>query len=206
MSVSTSPARRVLGEKDANTLLLPQQSPGKTKVDLELGSPRLRKTAFPLGSLQAGQKRKIQQVDEEEATESPNVNASHTLSQRTELLSDEERSGPEEGFYTSLAETRSTPTTVFTSFHQSQEEHPQLEAEFVILEEPSQQTLDKMVCLFTFTKVPWVLTDRPARRVIYAEHFTAHAAAAAEPGQRTVSSQPEYVESDRLRHQPLFPR
>jgi hypothetical protein len=148
MSVLTSPARRVLGEKDANTLLLPQQSPEKTKLDLELGSPRMRKPVISSGSLHAGQKRKIQQVDDEEAAESQNINASHTLSQRTELLSDEERSGHEEGFYTSLAETRSTPNTVFTSFHPSQEEHPQqLEAEFVILEEPSQQTLDKMVCV-----------------------------------------------------------
>ncbi|KAI1610204.1 hypothetical protein EDD36DRAFT_467278 [Exophiala viscosa] len=162
MNALTSPARRVLGEKDPNTLLAQVQSPKKARLDIGFASPRSVKPAHPSGSPHAGQKRKLQQVEDEAAAESQNTSTLHILSQRTELLSDEEPSVHEEGFYTSMAEIKSTPNTLLTSFHASQEEHPQLEAEFVILDEPSQQTLDKMHAVsFTQTTSQLVPPLRP---------------------------------------------
>ncbi|KIV80016.1 hypothetical protein PV11_07550 [Exophiala sideris] len=162
MSAVTSPARRVLGEKDPNTLLAQIQSPKKARLDIEFASPRSLKPRHASGSPHAGQKRKIHQVEDEEAAESQNSNALQILSHRTDILSDEEPSMHEEGFYTSMAEIKSTPNTLLTSFRASQEEHPQLEAEFVILDEPSQQTLDKMHAVsFTQTTSQLVPSLRP---------------------------------------------
>ncbi|KAK4935781.1 hypothetical protein LTR10_023231 [Elasticomyces elasticus] len=162
MSAVNSPARRVLGEKDPNTLLAQIQSPKKARLDIGFASPRSLKPPHASGSPHAGQKRKIHQVEDEEAAESQNSNALQILSQRTDLLSDEEPSMHEEGFYTSMAEIKSTPNTLLTSFRASQEEHPQLEAEFVILDEPSQQTLDKMHAVsFTQTTSQLVPSLRP---------------------------------------------
>ncbi|KAK5457180.1 hypothetical protein LTS15_004961 [Exophiala xenobiotica] len=146
MSAATSPTRRVLGEKDVNALL----SPKKTKAATELVSPRpSKRLASSIVSPRAGQKRKIAEVHNEEVGDSQKTNTSHTLSQGTEVSTD----GPlvhHETVRTSTA-AQANPT-IYTSFHASQEEPVQLEeSEFEILDEPSQQTLDKMHAV-TFTQ------------------------------------------------------
>lgn len=135
MSTIASPTRRVLGDKDPNALL----SPTKTKISLESAlSPRpLKRLASPI-SPRAGQKRKIVETYNEEAEDSQQTSNSHIFSQHTDTLSDGP-SDPQDAFQPSMAQHKPTP------FHTSQEEPVQLESEFQIHDEPSQQTLDKMV-------------------------------------------------------------
>lgn len=84
-------------------------------------------------------------VQDEEAPESQETTTPHPLSQMTVMLSD----GPSEGEESadrSMGHATSTSNTGSISFRSSQEEPSQVEAEFTIHDEPSQQTLDTMVC------------------------------------------------------------
>ncbi|EXJ86582.1 hypothetical protein A1O3_03535 [Capronia epimyces CBS 606.96] len=152
MNPTTSPARRVLGEKDANALLH-TQSARKANRGLENASPVAQRPSLkrPVSlspiSRHAGQKRKIEEAYEQEmpGLDSPSRDASmaHPMSQMTEMLSDSpsEHEGP---YKTSVDQYKSTPNTVFSSFRPSQDEPCPVEAQFEIHEEPSQQTLDTM--------------------------------------------------------------
>ncbi|EXJ85458.1 hypothetical protein A1O1_05822 [Capronia coronata CBS 617.96] len=147
MDPATSPARRVLGEKDPNALL-PTQSPRKGTVGLENAAspfvqrPTSKRPLSPV-SARAGQKRKIDETNDDEIQGSQDSRLPHPMSQMTEILSDS-LSEPEN--YRMTAEPyKSTPNTVvFSSFRPSQEETSQVEPQFEIHEEPSQQTLDTM--------------------------------------------------------------
>ncbi|KIW15404.1 hypothetical protein PV08_05450 [Exophiala spinifera] len=160
MSTRASPTRRVLGDKDPNVLL----SPTKTKASLDGAlSPRpLKRLASPI-SPRAGQKRKIVEKYNEETDDSQRTSSSHLLSQHVDVLSD----GPSEhqdaaSQSSSTGQHKSTPNTAFTSFYVSQEEPPQLESEFQIHDEPSQQTLDKMHAVsFTQSTSQMVPLDHP---------------------------------------------
>ncbi|KAL2425979.1 hypothetical protein ABEF95_008457 [Exophiala dermatitidis] len=158
MSTTTSPTRRVLGEKDPNAnLQIHSLSPRKANVHtgLENASPiaqrptTLKRALSPSSPRpRAGQKRKIEDANDEESIipDSQDGNAStayphaHPLSQMTDILSDSPSEVEGVGLY------KSTPNTVFSSFRPSQDDpsHVQVEAQFEIHEEPSQQTLDKM--------------------------------------------------------------
>jgi hypothetical protein len=70
----------------------------------------------------------------------------HTLSQATVLRSDA-LSEIEESAQPSMTWSKSTLNTSLASLRGSQEDPTQVEPEFHILEEPSQQTLDTMVLL-----------------------------------------------------------
>ncbi len=199
MSAAASPTRRVLGEKDLNALL----SPKKTKAAGELVSPRPLKRVASSSSPRAGQKRKIAEVHNQEVGDSQKTNTSHTSSQGPEILSD----GPSVHHETVRAPTAQAKSTVYTSFHASQEEPVQLESEFEILDEPSQQTLDKMVFALE-SRSFWefyVLIVCPARRDLHPEQLKARAASPTKYQQGTVASQSGYVESDRFR-EPLLSR
>ncbi|KIX06469.1 uncharacterized protein Z518_04445 [Rhinocladiella mackenziei CBS 650.93] len=156
MATTTSPTRRVLGDKDPNAPPH-MRSPRKTWPGPDVTSPvthassvkrPLSPTVSPLTSPRRGQKRKIDRVVHEETDDSQPTTATHPWSQMTDLLSDgqlEHVSTPR----TSMTQTKSTPNTVYTPFRASQEEPFQVEAEFQIHDEPSQQTLDKMGRILT---------------------------------------------------------
>lgn len=167
MNTTTSPTRRVLGEKDPNAPVQ-TQSPRKAQVGLENGysspaaisqRPSLKRPLSPASfSPHAGRKRKLEQTTNEDvipesqspspsqsqdASASMSMSMPHPMSQMTDILSDsasEQGGGPYKQY-------KSTPNTVFSSsFRPSQEDPSQVvEAQFEIHEEPSQQTLDRMV-------------------------------------------------------------
>lgn len=153
MNPLASPARRVLGQKDPNAPL-PSPSPKKTQHSHSIASPvrersNLKRPVSPGSSVpsspRAGQKRKIQETQDDLLLDSQNSSFSHhPLSQMTGMWSDrssEDASSPP----MSMGLTRSTPHTASTSFQASQEDSQVIEAQFVIHDEPSQRTLDKMV-------------------------------------------------------------
>jgi len=158
MTTLTSPTRRVLGKKDPNAPLL-SSSPRKSQPVLGIGStisdrPNLKRPASASSSNpsspRAGQKRKIQNAGDDLPADSQySTLGHHPLSQMTGLWSDpssQDASSPPR----SMLQAKSTPNTAQTSFQASQEESQTIEAQFIIHEEPSQRTLDKMV--FTVTK------------------------------------------------------
>jgi hypothetical protein len=153
MNTLASPTRRVLGQKDPNA---PLQSPSPRKSQHALSTaspvserPSLKRPASPSSSIppspRAGQKRKIQEAEEDLPAESQTSTLSHhPLSQMTGIWSDatsQDASSPPR----SMQQTKSTPNTALTSFQASQEESQAIEAEFIIHDEPSQRALDKMV-------------------------------------------------------------
>lgn len=153
MNTLTSPTRRVLGQKDPNAPLQ-SSSPRKSQHALATASPiserpNLKRPSSANSSNppspRAGQKRKIQESGDDLLADSQNSTLSHhPLSQMTGLWSEpssQDVSSPPR----SMLQTKSTPNTAQTSFQASQEEPQTIEAQFVIHEEPSQKTLDKMV-------------------------------------------------------------
>lgn len=98
----------------------------------------------PFSSPRAGQKRKIDEVHEDSLAGSQSTGSLHPLSQVTDVLSDV-HAELEETVQIAIGEPLFTLNSVSTSFRVSQDEPAEIEAEFEIHEEPSQQTLDKMV-------------------------------------------------------------
>ncbi len=176
MSTLSSPARRVLGEKDPNAPLLPTyHSPKKAKFGLEQNdsgsapvsrqsSPGRQPAASECGSARAGQKRKIDQVEEvdegavaasHQHTHPPKHFSASSHQVTDTMMSDDEDDDSlleqEQSFpTTSIPQTTKpdTPNTTFTSLPTASQEDPlvlQVDPEFEIHDEPSQQTLDKMV-------------------------------------------------------------
>lgn len=166
MSTTTSPTRRVLGPKNPNAPLQQHTSKGSNTA-LQVASPAsqrpakrpLSRASSPAMSPRIGQKRKIEEVHETERADSQetNNNASDSSSQMTDLLSDSQSEMGDKS-RTSMSQSKSTLNTTFTSFHGSQEEPPPVEPEFHILEEASQQTLDKMVCRCSTARACFLLT------------------------------------------------
>lgn len=153
MNTLASPVRRVLGQKNPNAPLL-SPSPRKAQQPNTIASPvrersNLKRPVSPSSAIppssRAGQKRKIHEVEEEIPVESQSSTLSHhPLSQMTGMWSDQSSQDiPSPG--RSLEFTKSTPRTALTSFQASQEESQTIEAQFIIHDEPSQRTLDKMV-------------------------------------------------------------
>ena len=149
MTTTASPTRRVLGPKDPNAPLHQQASKLSDRMVQAASPASQRQSQEPIppascpGSPRSGQKRKFEEVHDEGQMGSQKSNHAHPLSQATELLSDTQS---DHGEITppSLVQSKSTISTTFSSFRASQEEH-QVEPEFHIHEEPSQQTLDNMV-------------------------------------------------------------
>ncbi|EXJ64726.1 hypothetical protein A1O7_01064 [Cladophialophora yegresii CBS 114405] len=144
MTTAASPARRVLGPKDPNA---PLQQPSKASRPglqiVDTVSQRVSANGSLLTSPRAGQKRKLEEVYESTQADSRETISVHTLSQVTAMQSDAV-SEVEETAQPSMTWSKSTLDTSFASFRGSQEEPSQVEAEFHIHEEPSQQTLDTM--------------------------------------------------------------
>ncbi|KAK5955231.1 hypothetical protein OHC33_003912 [Knufia fluminis] len=131
----TSPARRVLGDKDKNTHLNPQ-SP-KSTLSKPTSAPMKPSTMAQLSSSpKAGSKRKIEEVEDAERVE-----AGHNEdSQRTQLLSDSDLE--EEHVEASTSNAQTSYETAGTSFNASQNAlEPQFELQ---QEEMSQRTLEKL--------------------------------------------------------------
>lgn len=85
-------------------------------------------------------------MNDEGAVDSQITTASlQPLSQMTDIFGEEAASGREETSTASMAQTKSAPQTAATSFSASQDYAQSDDAEFEIHDEPSQQTLDKMV-------------------------------------------------------------
>ncbi|ETI28673.1 hypothetical protein G647_01124 [Cladophialophora carrionii CBS 160.54] len=144
MTTAASPTRRVLGPKDPNAPL--QQLSKPSCRGLQAADPVSRRDSparSPLTSPRAGQKRKLQEVYESAQADSQEAISVHTLSQVTEMQSDA-LSEIEHSAQPSMTWSKSTLNTSFASFSDSHEEPSQVEAEFHIHEEPSQQTLDTM--------------------------------------------------------------
>ncbi|EXJ65676.1 uncharacterized protein A1O5_11203 [Cladophialophora psammophila CBS 110553] len=147
-----SPARRVLGDRDPNAPMHQQPSKVPNRA-LPLASPIAQPSAVkrplpsghsPSSSPRVGQKRKIGAVhDHEQAGSQDTVVTATPLSPTSALLS-ATQSENEDNAQISMAQSRSTLDTALTSFCDSQEESSQMESEFHIHDEPSQQTLDKM--------------------------------------------------------------
>ncbi|OAL29193.1 hypothetical protein AYO20_09246 [Fonsecaea nubica] len=147
-----SPSRRVLGDKDPNAPIqhLSSKVPGRVS---QLASPVAQRSStkrprspehFPSSSPRTGQKRKIGEVHSEGQALSEETVAASFLSQTTGLLSDTRSEDDDDDVQTSMAQSRSTLATAFTTFRGSQEESSLIESEFHIHDEPSQQALDKM--------------------------------------------------------------
>ncbi|KIW44892.1 uncharacterized protein PV06_03329 [Exophiala oligosperma] len=171
MSTVTSPTRRVLGEKDPNALLSPTKATKTSLVEGTTLSPRsLKRFASPI-SPRAGQKRKIVETcnNNEEAEDSQQQQTNNSqlfLSQHTDILSsDGPLSEHRDASQSPMAATqhKSMSNTTLTSCQASQEEESaQLESEFQIHDEPSQQTLDKMHAVsFTQSTSQMVALVRP---------------------------------------------
>ncbi|OCT44199.1 hypothetical protein CLCR_00639 [Cladophialophora carrionii] len=144
MTAAASPTRRVLGPKDPNAPL--QQVAKALCRGLQAADPVSRKESparSPLTSPRAGQKRKLHEVYESAQADPQETISVHTLSQATDMPSDA-RSEIEQSAQPSMTWSKSTLNTSFASFSDSHEEPSQVEAEFHIHEEPSQQTLDTM--------------------------------------------------------------
>ncbi|KAJ9608684.1 hypothetical protein H2200_006455 [Cladophialophora chaetospira] len=155
MSPAFSPSRLALGPKDLNAVLKKQQTVFKmstrapeaaTSVASLLSAKRpLSPTMPPTTSPRAGQKRKISEIPNSDQSDSQETTSGPLLSQITDTLSDtQSQSDIEESAGPSMTRSKSTLNTSFTSFKDSQEDAPQVEPEFHILEEPSQRTLDTM--------------------------------------------------------------
>jgi len=202
-----SPTRRVLGAKDSNAPVHVQDPQCKSQATAGQADPvsrlSVRRPLSPSsdsvpGSPRAGQKRRIDEIEEEDHNnDSPRTNATHLLSQRTELLSD---SGSDRGTTSppSLTQTKSTMnTTSTTSFHPSQEESSPIEVQFEIREEISQQTLDNMVGMVRSWRLR--LTSCLACNHLTPKSFSASATTSAESRQGDFTNQCQHVKLDRLR-------
>ncbi len=171
MATSASPSRHVLGWKTTNASIQQRGSEENNKpVILARASTfeqlwKDRADIPKLGSPRIGQKRSIAQVDgtEEhkklslqkwgspvlEVSEDKKASAGvvkgdvevENQGLNARVVNKEEESGTEP----STAESKTTTTTLMTSFHASQEGPVPLEEQFVIQEETSQKTLEDLV-------------------------------------------------------------
>jgi hypothetical protein len=161
MTTPSSPARRVLGEKDPNApLLQTQYSPKKTKFGLEQKDLARAPARPSLDGVpaRAGQKRKIHEVEEVEHPQSERRQSS-SFSVNDNMMSDEDEDEDEDGLEHGQTFNTSMPHPTKSTFGSSQaasQEDPlvQVDAEFEIHEEPSQQTLDTMVSLTCLSLQP----------------------------------------------------
>ena len=127
-------ARRVLADKTTNSSLRKQSSKNSVVRSADLNTSS-RLAPSPL----KGQKRSFEDFEEHGRVESQSSTATHALSDSSSLSVDEDAQDTE------TVNTRSTGETTMMSFHVSQAEPNPMEAEFVIHDEMSQQTLDKIV-------------------------------------------------------------
>ena len=193
----SSPARRVLGSKNPNAPL--QQQPSKPQNrNYQTASPAsarvsTKRPLSPATSLRIGQKRKIEILDEGEQGNSQEAISAYPLSQATDLMSDV-ASDHEEVNPPLLTHSKSTLNTISSSFCDSQEETARIEPEFHILEEPSQQTLDTMVCCsYEGTTLADIVS---ARCVIYSEYIPAYSTITSKLDKRNISDQLKHVKFD----------
>jgi len=153
MATPTSPARRVLGDKTTNASV--HRHPHQLATKPQLGqsmSDRPHVSAYQAAvtrtmmkvSPKAGQKRRIHEVDGTEEQGQLEQGKPRSSSPLT-VVSTEPNSEADERGWSSTAQTKSSVTTLFTSFQASQEPPAPLEDQFEIQDEMSQQTLDKIV-------------------------------------------------------------
>lgn len=155
MAQLNSPSRRVLGDKTTNASIRPQhlsktvKNPTLTRDSLSLSygqpthSPR---TSMLFKSPRAGQKRRIDEVEDAEKHDSQQSTDTQRLSEAGDWLSDES-SHMDDMMVDSTSHSKSTAQTSLTSFHASQIEQEPAEVQFEIPDEMSQRTLDKMVSI-----------------------------------------------------------
>lgn len=131
-------ARCVLSDKDKNAQLHIRSPRGTKGAAVQQSLNSAQKMAPPSSSPQAGNKRKIDEVDDAERVETNAVN--YDNSQRTQLLSDSE--AEEDGLSLSMSNVQTSYETANTSFADSQNAiEPQFELQ---QEEMSQRTLDRL--------------------------------------------------------------
>ena len=156
MAAPPSPTRRVLADKTPNASIkcrayetLPKQQADclmrdERTISIECAvDTKGRMTLTP----KAGQKRRIQDVDGTEDQEQQRLDRGGSASPRM-VLPTEPTSEADERDFISTAQTRSTTSTLLTSFHASQDPSMPVEDQFDIQEEMSQRTLDKIVSKF----------------------------------------------------------
>jgi hypothetical protein len=168
MATTASPARRVLGNKTTNAFIRQRVHDKNNEPTILIEAlivEQLRDNVVVFqkqGSLQAGQKRSISQVDgadEHEQSLTRQGRLSPLTMEEQRLVKKEEddvarldsevgRALKHEGddrTETSFSESKTTTDTLLTSFHASQEGPPPIEEQFDIQDEPSQKTLENLV-------------------------------------------------------------
>jgi hypothetical protein len=147
MASSKSPVRRVLGDKPTNTPIR-KQSPSKSlfhsaravhnpSVGVSKEDSHTESTSSRLG-----QKRSIEEVEDAEREDGSARNSQASdATQALSLLSDASKAGDETGNTSMKLDEPARP------FSQSQGELAMIETTFEILDEPSQNTRDKLVCM-----------------------------------------------------------
>jgi hypothetical protein len=170
MTQIDSPLRRVLGDKTTNASLRSHVStqtwknPAASRDNLSVSfgdSTRSPTMSTQFNSPRLGQKRRIEEVEGHEQSESQQSTNTQRLSQVTNVLSDGSLQ-IDDMMEDSTSHTKSTAQTSLTSFRASQTEQEPAELQFEIHEEMSQRTLDKMVCRHQDPPGPSRLTILPA--------------------------------------------
>ncbi len=171
MATSASPSRHVLGWKTTNASI-PQRGPEQNNKHITVARASTfeqlwkdRVNISKTGSPRIGQKRSIAQVDGTEEHTNPPLqewrsqvfDVSGDKKDNASMVegdNDVDNETPnakvvtkEDGDETepSTAESKTTTTTLLTSFHASQEGSVPLEEQFIIQEEASQKTLENLV-------------------------------------------------------------
>jgi hypothetical protein len=147
MSVSLSPARRVLADKTPNASIRRAHEPMPKPMSEE--PKALMKHTFEMEverntTPKAGQKRRIHEVDGAEEQEEQGRDRAG-LTPPLITLPTEPNSEANDREFLSTSQTKTTTSTLLTSFHASQELPMPLEDQFDIQDEMSQRTLDKLV-------------------------------------------------------------
>ena len=158
MTGTTSPMRRVLGDRSTNASLRIQPQDSVLKPNTLSSTTPQSRTAIEQAvrgwtgtdvTPKAGQKRHIEEVDGIEERLHVKQDRSGSASPLNSSTSDDgEEEEEEKDSIRSTIVTKLTPHTIFSSFHASQEPPIPLEDQFDIQEEMSQQTLEKVVSGF----------------------------------------------------------
>jgi len=165
-----SPARRVLADKTPNASIRRAHEPmPKPHLDHAVFEEHRDFMKCSVGmevdrgvSPKAGQKRRIHQVDGTEEQEQQEQHERERASPALSLtvLPTEPNSETDERGFLSTSQSKSSMSSVSTSFHISQESSGPVEDQFEIQDEMSQQTLDKIV---SYVRIWWLKPDDTLR-------------------------------------------
>ena len=157
MAIITSPSRRVLGDKTTNASVRQRASHDELKTNLDALTTREPVLSVKPTSEQrhragvtpkVGQKRRIEEVDGPEDPPQLGQETPRSTSSLSQTLGELDSDKSDGGKAQSKNQDKATTTThlLVSSFRASQELPMQIEDQFEIQEEMSQQTLDQIVC------------------------------------------------------------